>query len=74
MQHWIWGSHDQGKDSTMGHRGDPVPELSLGEVAEAIIGTDSSNISEAVQISDAGGSTTALYVLKVYMDPTCPAE
>lgn len=47
MQHWIWGSHNQGEDSTMGYRGDRVLGQSLGRIAVAIMGAYSSSVSEA---------------------------
>ena len=28
VPHWIWGAYDRGKDLTMVHRGDPIPEQS----------------------------------------------
>ena len=38
VSYWIWGSHDQEKDSTMGCRGNLVPRWSLSRVAVAVVG------------------------------------
>ena len=37
--HWIWGTHDQRKDSTMGHKVDLVLRWSLGGAMAAIVST-----------------------------------
>lgn len=59
LWHWIWGGHKQGKDLTIGRRGDPIPGRSLGGEAVAIGGVYTSNASAGAQISDGSCSTTA---------------
>ena len=59
LQHWIWGSHDWIKDSTIGHRGNWFPTRSQGRVAVATLGASSNRAPEAAQITDGSCSTTA---------------
>lgn len=58
-QHRTCSSHNEGKDLTMGCKGDLFSAWSPSKAAVAIVGTYSSSASEAAQISEGGSCTTA---------------
>lgn len=69
------GAPTTGRSPNHRRRGNQVLAWSLGGAALGIVGTYSSSIPEAAQISGGGYSTTVIsrYMPRVHADSTCPA-
>lgn len=74
LWHWIWSGLDQGKDLTIGCKGNLFPERGLGRAVAAIVGVYSSSTFAGAQISDGSCSTSAYPQIQVHMGPTSPVE
>ena len=63
VQHWIWGSNNWGRHSTLGYRGNLVPGWDLGGGVETtIVGAYLNSTPEAAQISDGSFPTTVQFL------------
>ena len=74
LWHWLWSGLDQGKDLTIGCKGNLFPETGLCRAVVATVGVYSSSTFAGAQISDGGCSTPAYPPIQVHMGHTSPGE